>query len=185
MNDIQFDKFNAKIDYLTVHEIEGFETEIESCTCKVRHNEYASFVRVTAIFDIVNADSTEERAQFTFDDEIFFTAARTLELSYYISCDELILNRVIAANEDRREEIESMTLSNVLVDVSFTTSKILYKTQTQTKKLCLFFSLLKEWCNHLYDKSLYHGQKLSHSISQSSQIFSKHLSDTNLVKMYF
>ena len=139
MNDIQFDKFNAKIDYLTVHEIEGFETEIESCTCKVRHNEYGSFVRVTAIFDIVNADSTEERAQFTFDDEIFFTAARTLELSYYISCDELILNRVIAVNEDRREEIESMTLSNVLVDVSFTTSKILYKTQTQTKKLCLFF----------------------------------------------
>lgn len=124
MNDIQFDKFNGKIDYLIVHEIEGFETEIESCTCQVRHNEHGIFVRVTAIFDIVNVYSTEERAQFTLDDEIFFTTSQTLELSYYVSLDELILEKVIADDEIRRDEIRSLMLSNVLVDVSITTSKI-------------------------------------------------------------
>lgn len=124
MNNIQFDKFNGKIDYLIVREIEGFETEIESYTCQVRHNEYGSFVRLTAIFDIVNVYNTEERAQFTLDDEIFFTTAQTLELSYYVSLDELILEKVIADDEIRRDEIRSLMLSNVLVDVSITTSKI-------------------------------------------------------------
>ena len=124
MNNIQFDKFNGKIDYLIVHEIEGFETEIESYTCQVRHNEHGSFVRITAIFDIANVYDTEERARFTLDDEIFFTAAQTLELSYYVSLDELILEKVIAADEVRRDEIRSLMLSNVLVDVSITTSKI-------------------------------------------------------------
>lgn len=124
MNNIQFDKFNGKIDYLIVREIEGFETEIESCTSQVRHNEHGSFVRITAIFDIANVYDTEERARFTLDDEIFFTAAQTLELSYYVSLDELILEKVIAADEVRRDEIRSLMLSNVLVDVSITTSKI-------------------------------------------------------------
>ncbi len=124
MNNMQFDKFNGKINDLIVHEIEGFETEIESYTCQVRHNEHGSFVRITAIFDIANVYDTEERARFTLDDEIFFTAAQTLELSYYVSLDELILEKVIAADEVRRDEIRSLMLSNVLVDVSITTSKI-------------------------------------------------------------
>lgn len=72
----------------------------------------------------MNVYNTEERAQFTLDDEIFFTTAQTLELSYYVSLDELILEKVIADDEIRRDEIRSLMLSNVLVDVSITTSKI-------------------------------------------------------------
>ena len=107
-------KLDAKIKYFVVNEIEDFQTEVEYCLLEIRHNEHGSFIRVKASFELVNIYHSHERAQFILDDEIFFSHAQEIEFDYYVSYDELILNRVIAANEDRREQIESLTLSNLL-----------------------------------------------------------------------
>ena len=108
-------KLDAKIDYFVVNEIDGFETEVEYCLLEIRHSEYGSFIRVKASFELVNIYDSHERAHFILDDEIFFSHTQEIEFDYYVSYDELILNRVIAANENRREDIESLMLSNLLV----------------------------------------------------------------------
>ena len=108
-------KLDAKIDYFIVNEIDGFETEIEFCELDIRRNEYGIYTRVKASFELVNIYDSHERAHFILDDEIFFSHAQEIEFEYYASLDEMILNKINAANEDRRDEIESMMLSNLLV----------------------------------------------------------------------